>query len=469
MSGYGSATEMDKVNFRTKEIIAAQAEKPLLEALRALQREEGCLTEASLKALAASRFISRTRLFGIASSYPEFSFEEAAESIRPASPPVPLPEFLEQAAAATGVVEGGPLSARFGEPPVDLAGYRAAGGTVALKRAVMEMTPEQVLSEVVLGGLTGKASAWQQVQRSEGERVIVASAHAGDPAAAQARVLLEKDPYAVLEGMFIAAIATGATRGFLFTDLSGASLAGRLEEAAEEIQRSANINFAVEAIAGPESLVGSEDSVAVACIERDRPMPFAVDVARRGVWARPTLVDRAECFASITATLATGSQVLSRIYQVSGAVKRPGLYEAEPGLEIAELLERAGASANSSLLVGGLSGSFQSGGNRDRLLGSFARDDSPRWRTLHVFPGEDARFDLLAAAASMAAYNARYLCGFCIPCRIGAVRIAEIMSAAPEDPVSLDRATLRELAWAVERSGLCAPGRGAAGMVLSAI
>lgn len=466
MDAKTSKTEMGEVDKEASKIIASLSAKPLVEVLRALQRQEGCLTEASLRALAGDRLISRSRLFGIATSYPEFRLEKDIEAVRPVSPAVELPDFLAEGAAANAVCKEGLLSARFGSSPASLADYVAAGGLRALRRALEEMAPEQVFSEVVLGGLTRKPEAWQAVERSTKGPVIVASAHAGDPSAGQARLLVEKDPYTVLEGMFIAARAIGANRGFLFLDPAVAGLSSRITEAAEEIQRAANINFAVEVAVGPQSLVGSEDSVAVGSIERDRPMPLLIDVAIRGVWALPTLVDAAECFAAIAQTLATGSRAVTRLYRVSGAVDKQGIFEVEPGTSVTDLLADAGNRARSPSLVGGLSGRLVDGEDLQRPLLSFERTDSPRWRTVHVFKSGSG---VLAAVAGMAAYNARYLCGYCIPCRIGAVRMAELLSRSKGNTELLDRKTITELSRVVERSGLCHTGRGAAGMVLSAL
>lgn len=455
--------ELDQEAF---EIIAALSGKPLLEVLRALQRQEGCLTEGALKALAKDRMISRSRLFGIATSYPEFKFEKDAQSLRPVSPSVELPAFLAAGATANAVHKHGALSARFDSPPASLAQYEASGGLKALRRALDEMSPEQVLSQVVLGGITRKPEAWQAVERSGQDAVIVASAHAGDPSAGQAGLLVVRDPYTVLEGMFVAARATGANRGFLFLDPSLSGFSRQITEAIEEIQRAANINFAVDVAIGPESLVGSEDSVAVSSIERDRPMPFPVEAAERGVWSRPTLVDSVECFAAISQTLAAGASVTTRLYRVSGAVDNPGVFEAEPGISVKELVAEAGAADVAVALAGGLSGTFTAGADLERTLLSFERTDSPRWRTVHVFAGASST---LAAAAEAAAYNARYLCGYCLPCRIGAVRIDEIFSRAQGDSEQLDRQTLSKLARGIERSGLCVTGRAAAGIVQSAL
>lgn len=448
-----------KADPRIIEIIDEMAVRPLAELLRALQEEEGRLTEASLRALSADRMISLSRLYGIASSWPEFSFEAENESRRPASEPVALPAFWQKAREAAAVVKSaGPLSSRFESPAGSLADYEAAGGMKGLERAA-GMKPEEVLSEVVLGGLARRAGDWQAVASAAEEPVMVANCHGGDPGAGQVSRLMERDGWAVVEGMFIAAMALGAVRGLIYLDPADGALAGGLSEAAAAVGAASGSSFEIEVFSGPASLTGSDDSVAVAAIDGRRPIPAArrEDATVSGVWARPTLVDSAECFAAIAATLGTQERVASRLYQISGAAC--GLVEADPEGSVADLLKAAGAEAPAGVLIGGLSGTLLGGGELDRRLASLEREDNPRWRTLHVWSeGED----VAAAASAMAAYNARYLCGGCIPCRVGAVRMAEMLGKEESD-----RKTLKELAAGVERVGLCATGRGAAGLVHS--
>lgn len=411
--------------------------------------------------------ISPSRLFGIATSYPEFIFEREAEEIRPVSPAVEMPDFLAGSFNKTaGIVEKANLAARFDSPPVNMSEYEASGGLEALKQAHAEAKPQHIFSEIVLGGVTRKPEAWQRVQLSPDIPVIVANAHAGDPSAAQARLLIDRDPYSVIEGMFIAAVITGADKGYLYLDPQLAAGVQRLTGIALEMRQSSGIDFSLEVISGPLSLVCSEDSAAIGSLERDRPMPFPTDPAIRGINARPTLVDSVECFAAITASLAVGSPVTTRLYQVSGVAANNGIFEAEPDLTISDILAKSGANADAAVLVGGLSGRFAARDAMSLPLKNFERTDSPRYRALHVFA---AGSDLLKASTEMAVYNGRHLCGYCIPCRIGAVRLAELLTASTEDPADLPVALLKELAQAVEKSSLCHTGKGAAGMIFSAL
>lgn len=449
---------------KVMQIIEAQAVRPLVDVLKALQREEGCLTEASLKALASDRLLSLDRLYGIASSYAGFIFEKQHQEKRPLSAPVPLPGFLEgfRETATANIVKSGVLTAAWEAAPATLAAYEKTGGMQVFARAA-SLTPEQSLKEIVEGGLTRKPRAWTQVAQAGEAPVIVANCHSGDPVAGQASMLLAADPFSVIEGMYIGAMATGASRGWLYLDPEDESQAERLTGAAEEVQRAANINFAVEVFVGPESLVGSDDSVAAAAITGDRPVPAANpdNLIACGIWSRPTICDSAEFFAATARTSAVEEKAAGRLYQVGGNVETAGIVEAAPETAIGELLAAAGAEGGWTALVGGLSGTLVKEGGEDLSLAVLEREDNPRWRTVFVI---DDSLEPRAAAAAVAEYNGRYLCGGCIPCRIGSVRMAEL--AGRETP---DIRTLEQLAFTLERTGLCQVGRGAAGLMLSSL
>ncbi len=359
----------DQVASGNSEITEDRDARLLIEALRTIQEEEGMLTESALRGLASEYMVSPSRLYGVAATCPEFSFEAAVEYKRPQGSPVEEPEFFNriiQAGHAQLVVSGA-LTQRFAHPPATIEAYVADGGMGALSRASGEMKPEQVLSEIVLGKITRKDAEWQAAAMRD-QPFIVANCHAGDPIAGQAKTLLDRDAYSVLEGMHCAAVALGARRGFLYTaTLTGAEKA-RLTRAAMDIAEAAGGVFAVEVVPGVDSLVGSEDSVARAVIDGRRPVPEAEKPGVPLLLGRATVVDSAEMFANITAVLASGEPAGTRLYRVTGAVDDPGIIEADASATVRELAERAGAHAGAQALVGGLSGAFLTEGQLDQRM-----------------------------------------------------------------------------------------------------
>lgn len=462
MDTYITTREQEEVDAGTAAVIAGLATSPVVEVMRALQGKDGHLTEASLRALAADRLVSLSRLYSLAVTDSSFTLDASGEAGPPQSEPVPLPVALAAGSDSfTTLVQGGPLTSRFDAPPESLEAYRSSGGMKAWEKASGSLGPEKVFAEIVLGPITRQPDAWQDAAAAEGDTVIVANCHGGDPLALQEDALLAKDPYAIIEGMLLSALALGASRGFIFTRPLPEGRKDSLAAIADEMTAASGLAFDIEVIEGPDSLVASESSVAVAVIDGRRPVSSVIDHAVTGIWRQPTLVDTGECFAAITAVIASGEQVATRLYQLSGAVESVGIIEAEASSSVRDLMEIAGARPGAEALVGGLSGRFLTEGEVDQEMLHLKPAIGPRWRLIHVLG--DPR-DIYPMAVQIAAYNARYLCGTCVPCRIGSVRMAEIIA---EYLVGFD--TLEELAETLEQTGLCLAGRGAAAMVTSAL
>ncbi len=448
---------------RGSQIVEDMREAPLLDVLRALQSDAGHLARESLESLSRSKLISLDRIYGIAASYPEFRFDDEEEGRRPPREEAPLPAF---ATVAEGEVHRrmlapGPLTSRYGKEATSLGRYRELGGMSAIARIEDGMKPEQVLSEVLLGDLTRRHGTWQRVATYAWDRVIVANNQTGDPLAGQVSALLEQDPYAFAEGIYLAAYATGAREGYLFLGPRYAHLSEPLTAAAADMKLFSKIDFELEVIIGPGILVSSEDSVPLAAMHGERPVPASEGKFSEKVWSKPVLVENAGLFTVLAAVLGTRERVNNRLYQVTGDVREAGVIEAPAETTVSELIGEAGSHGRPQVLVGGLSGTFVSGDGLERPVSDYERSDNPRWRTLHVLAAED---DALEMAAAGAAYNARNLCGYCIPCRIGSVRMAELLAAPGHD-----LETLAETAAMLEKCGLCNVGKGAGALVRSAI
>ena len=352
-----------------------------------------------------------------------------------------------------------------------LAGYRASGGTRGLARALFEMSPEEVLAELDASGLSGRGGAgfptgrkWRAVAEAPGgPKTIVCNADEGEPGCFKDRVLLDRDPHAVLEGMAIAARATGAVRGFIYLRYEYPHTQAILERAIEE-QRAAGLlgrrvlggelDFDVWVRRGAGAYICGEETSLLNSLEgkhpfpRNRP-PYPVT---HGFEGTPTAVNNVETLTSAAAVLARGAAWYAglgtaghkgtKIISLSGDVERPGNYEVPIGMPLATLLDEwaGGPPAGrriQAVTMAGLSGGFLGGAD----LAS-ATLDEPCLRAKGSFLGaggimafDDSR-DMVAIAAQSMSFFAHESCGKCFPCRIGTQRLAERLSGAagPRDP-----------------------------------
>jgi NADH-quinone oxidoreductase subunit F len=340
-----------------------------------------------------------------------------------------------------------------------LSGYRDTGGYRALARAVQEMTPEEVLSTIDASGLAGRGGAgfptgrkWRAVADASGEpKTIVCNADEGEPGCFKDRVLMDHDPHAVLEGMAIAARATGAVRGFIYLRYEYPHTQGILDRAIEEARAEGllgqgilgtDTSFEVYVRRGAGAYICGEETSLLNSLEgkhpfpRNRP-PYPVT---HGFEDLPTAVNNVETLASVPAILDRGAEWYAglglgehtgtKIISLSGDVQRPGNYEVPIGLPLKTLLDDwAGGPPEGrtfqAVTMAGLSGGFL--GERD--FG--ATLDEPCLRGLGSFLGaggvmvfDDSR-DMVEVARQAMSFFAHESCGKCFPCRIGTQRLTE--------------------------------------------
>ncbi len=341
-----------------------------------------------------------------------------------------------------------------------LAGYRATGGYEALTRALNEQTPAEVLDVVDTSGLAGRGGAgfptgrkWRAVAEAPGgPKTIVCNADEGEPGCFKDRVLMDYDPHAVIEGMAIAARATGATRGFIYLRYEYPHTQAILERAIEEAQE-ANLlgDFQVYVRRGAGAYICGEETSLLNSLEgrhpfpRNRP-PYPVT---HGYENTPTAVNNVETLASVPPILARGADWYrglgegehagTKIISLSGDVRWPGNYEVPIGFPLKTLLfDWAGGPEDGrtvqAVTMAGLSGGFVS--DLDVTL------DEPSLRAKDSFLGaggvmvfDDSR-DMVEVARQAMSFFAHESCGKCFPCRIGTQRLTERLAgeAGPSDP-----------------------------------
>ncbi|MEW6279058.1 MAG: NADH-ubiquinone oxidoreductase-F iron-sulfur binding region domain-containing protein, partial [Candidatus Eremiobacterota bacterium] len=338
-----------------------------------------------------------------------------------------------------------------------LKGY---GGYQGLERA-LRMTPAQVVERIAESGLAGRGGAgfptgtkWRLVAQAEGHpKTVVCNADEGEPGCFKDRALLDHDPHAVLEGMLVAAYATGSTRAFLYLRYEYPETLATLERALQEAEEagltgeSTGFSCRIYLRRGAGAYICGEEGALLNSLEgrhpfpRNRP-PFPVT---HGFENLPTAVNNVETLASVPPILRQGAewyrglgrngQAGTKLISLSGDVRRPGNYEVPLGFPLRTLLEDwAGGApegrAIRAVTMAGLSGGFLAGGALDVTL------DEPSIRKYGSFLGaggvmvfHDGR-DMVDVARQAMEFFAHESCGKCFPCRIGTQRLTERLAGS---------------------------------------
>lgn len=480
---------------------------PLLPLLHAFHDRDGYLSEAALREIAGALRIPIAELFGDVTFYHHFAREArdagaprvctgpvcarrggrelldalAADGARPmpcagrCDEPIPVlrngcllvgadPSSL--AAKPSPVPAPNPggtdecVFAHIREPGrATLQGYRRTGGYEALERALRSGTPDDVLTAITESKLAGRGGAgfptgtkWTAVADApRSPKTIVCNADEGEPGCFKDRALLDHDPQAIIEGMALAAYATGATRGFIYLRYEYPDTVAILERAIADAEAAGllgdrvlgtDFTFRLYLRRGAGAYICGEEGSLLNSLEgkhpfpRNRP-PFPVT---HGYEDLPTVVNNVETLAAAAAIVRRGAewhrglgmngQAGTKVISLSGDIRRPGNYEVPLGLPLETLLydwadgPEAGHTIQ-AVTMAGLSGGFLAGDDLKVTL------DEPSIRSKGSFLGAggimvfDDRRDMIEVARDAMAFFAHESCGKCFPCRIGTQRITE--------------------------------------------
>jgi NADH-quinone oxidoreductase subunit F len=385
--------------------------------------------------------------------------------------------------------------------PTSLDDYRANGGYRALARA-LEIGPQAVINEISASGLVGRGGAafptgrkWAAVAAAPGDHELVCNADESEPGTFKDRVLLEGDPFAIVEAMTIAGVATGAQRGFIYLRAEYPEAAAALENAIARAREEGLLGASVMGSDVPFDLVLRRGAGAYICGEetalfnsiegkrgepRNKP-PFPVQV---GLFGRPTTVNNVETLANVPLVLELGGEAFAatgtqgstgpKLFCVSGNISRPGVYEVAFGTTLRELLDLAGGvtggRAIRAILLGGAAGVFVGPDSLDLPL-TF-EDTRAAGATLGsgVVMVFDETADLTGALRRIAAFFRDESCGQCVPCRVGTVRQEELLArldrgaSSPAEELTL----LRDVGQAMRDASICGLGQTASSAIESA-
>jgi NADH-quinone oxidoreductase subunit F len=375
-----------------------------------------------------------------------------------------------------------------GVDPTSLAAYVAAGGFAALARA-RELGPDAVIAEVSESKLLGRGGAafptgvkWRAVRdQAETTRYVVCNADESEPGTFKDRVLMESDPFALVESLAVAGYATGAQKGFVYIRAEYPLAHVRVQNAIDASTEYLD-GFEIELRIGAGAYVCGEETALFQSIEgkrgepRNKP-PFPVEF---GLFGKPTAVNNVETLFNVLEVLRLGGAAYAetgtdgsagtRLFCVSGCVERPGLYELPFGATLRELLELAGTGSVKAVLLGGAAGAFVGPEQLDLRLTH--EDTRAAGATLGsgVVIVYDEEADLVGALLRIAEFFRDESCGQCVPCRVGTVRQEEALKRlAAGQPHPDELQTLAELAQVMRDASICGLGQTAANAVASAI
>jgi NADH-quinone oxidoreductase subunit F len=373
-----------------------------------------------------------------------------------------------------------------------------------LARAIT-MGREGVIAALERSGLKGRGGAafpiglkWRGVADAAGDiKYVIANGDESEPGTFKDRILMEGDPFAVVEAMTLAGFATGASKGFAYVrgeyPVAERRLIGAVEQARSAGLLGADVagagfEFDIEIRRGAGAYICGEETALFASIEGERgeprqKPPFPTE---KGVFGKPTSVNNIETLVAALAVLDMGAEQFAaigterstgpKLFCISGDVARPGLYEIPFGTTLRRLIELAGGIRDGNgvgaVLVGGAAGSFVDSDTLDMELtfeGAAAAHTGLGSGAVIVF---DDTTDFGPVLRRIAQFFRDESCGQCVPCRIGTVRqeeaLARLAANTPLGGVADEMQRLEDLARVMTDASICGLGQTAASAVQSA-
>jgi NADH-quinone oxidoreductase subunit F len=441
--------------------------------------------------------------------------EDAVQGRLPAEPDVlnvqtSVPQSVQNEAAQNGgslrllyrISQGGAST---------LEAYQSLGGYEGLRKA-LELGPEGTLRELSAAKLLGRGGAafptakkWEALflqkhllQQSGRAHYVICNADESEPGTFKDRILMEGDPFAVLEGITIDGFVTGARQGYIYLRGEYPLAAERMQQAIEAANKNgflgdnilgSGLQFNVEIRRGAGAYICGEETALFNSIEgyrgepRNKP-PFPT---QSGLFRQPTAVNNVETLANVPlimreggaayAKVGTENSTGTRLFCLCGHVARPGVYEIAMGTTLRQLIDLAGGVVGNgklqAVLLGGAAGTFVGPQELDVPLtfeGTRAIGATLGSGVVMLF---DDTVDLRQILLRIASFFWHETCGQCVPCRVGVVRQQEalqrLVSGKPLGSAAQEIAMLREMAQAMRDASICGLGQTAASALESAM
>ena len=388
--------------------------------------------------------------------------------------------------------------------PDSLEEYIGADGYEGLAKALLTMTPEEVVEEMKKTGLRGRGGGgfptgmkWMFCAKSPGpKKYVICNADEGDPGAFMDRSLLEGDPHAILEGMTICAYAIGADEGYIYCRAEYPLAIKRLKQAIAQAEEAGllgenilgkNFNFTIHIKEGAGAFVCGEETALMASIEgkRGMPRPRPPFPAVKGLWEKPSNINNVETFANIPyifrvgaeeyAKLGTEKSKGTKVFALTGKINNTGLAEVPMGITMREIIFDIGGGIMDgkkfkAVQIGGPSG----GCIPEQLLDTPVDYDSLIAAGAMMGSGGLVVMDEGTCMVDVAKFFLNFTqsesCGKCTPCREGTKRMLEMLIDITEGRGKEgDIEKLERLAKSIKAGALCALGQTAPNPVLSTL
>jgi bidirectional [NiFe] hydrogenase diaphorase subunit len=388
--------------------------------------------------------------------------------------------------------------------PERIEDYIVTGGYSTLIRAITEMTPTDVIQEVLTSGLRGRGGGgyptglkWSTVAKVDNDlKYVVCNADEGDPGAFMDRSALESDPHRVLEGMALAAYAVGASQGYLYIRAEYPTAIKRMKAAIKQAEKfgllgqdicNTPFSFKVTVRLGAGAFVCGEETALINSIEGNRGMPSLRPPypAESGLFEKPTLVNNVETFANIPGIIKKGGKIFAqtgtakskgtKVFALTGKIKNTGLIEVPMGITLREIVYDIGGGIPNgrkfkAIQTGGPSGGCIPAEHLDTPV------DYESLKALGSMMGSggmiiiDDSSNMIDMAHYFMEFSMQESCGKCAPCRVGTVQLYNLLGKFKQgEATEDDLVTLEELCDVVRNTSLCGLGQAAPNPILSTL
>ncbi len=388
--------------------------------------------------------------------------------------------------------------------PDEIEDFIHADGYTAIKKVLNEMTPEEVIEVIKTSGLAGRGGAgfptwfkWNAARQSDGEeKYLICNADEGDPGAFMDRAVIESDPHTLIEGMLIGAYAIGAKNAVVYVRAEYPLAIKRLERAIEQATEAGYLgdnilgtDFSCKMTikAGAGAFVCGEETALIESLEGHRGMPRLKPPfpAQSGYWKKPSNINNVETFANVSWIINNGGEAFAsmgtegskgtKVFAVTGKVKRSGLVEIPMGKTLRDVIFDIGGGmkgdkAFKAVQMGGPSGGCIPAELIDTVIDYKALGATGAIMGSGGMVVMDEGTCMVGMAKFFLDFTAKESCGKCIHCRIGTKRMLEILTRITNgEGQDGDVELLEELCYGIKDGALCGLGQTAPNPVLTTI